>query len=111
MSLILVSFPGSADRTVKFWDLETFELIGSSRPEVLNCIQLSEVLLELFELRIEKYYRVFLDRTDIRVDIVIEKYSLVCLSSEFLNRKFYDDNNVLVCAFPGLWCTSNHFSS
>jgi katanin p80 WD40 repeat-containing subunit B1 len=24
---------GSADRTVKFWDLETFELIGSTRPE------------------------------------------------------------------------------
>ncbi|MBA0587455.1 hypothetical protein Gorai_000584, partial [Gossypium raimondii] len=24
---------GSADRTVKFWDLETFELIGSSKPE------------------------------------------------------------------------------
>ena len=27
-------FAGSADRTVKFWDLETFELIGSARPEV-----------------------------------------------------------------------------
>lgn len=27
-------FPGSADRTVKFWDLETFELIGSTRAEV-----------------------------------------------------------------------------
>ena len=26
---------GSADRTVKFWDLETFELIGSGGPEVL----------------------------------------------------------------------------
>lgn len=26
---------GSADRTVKFWDLETFELIGSAGPEVL----------------------------------------------------------------------------
>ncbi|RRT42952.1 hypothetical protein B296_00056764 [Ensete ventricosum] len=25
---------GSADRTVKFWDLETFELIGSAGPEV-----------------------------------------------------------------------------
>lgn len=25
---------GSADRTVKFWDLETFELIGSGGPEV-----------------------------------------------------------------------------
>lgn len=32
-----ISFPrlGSADRTVKFWDLETFELIGSAGPEVL----------------------------------------------------------------------------
>lgn len=29
-------FSGSADRTVKFWDLETFELIGSSGPEVLQ---------------------------------------------------------------------------
>jgi katanin p80 WD40 repeat-containing subunit B1 len=27
------SYSGSADRTVKFWDLETFELIGSTRPE------------------------------------------------------------------------------
>jgi len=27
-------FAGSADRTVKFWDLETFELIGSARREV-----------------------------------------------------------------------------
>ncbi|RZC80489.1 hypothetical protein C5167_043066 [Papaver somniferum] len=26
-------FPGSADRTVKFWDLETFELIGSAGAE------------------------------------------------------------------------------
>jgi katanin p80 WD40 repeat-containing subunit B1 len=25
---------GSADKTVKFWDLETFEMIGSSGPEV-----------------------------------------------------------------------------
>ena len=25
---------GSADKTVKFWDLETFELIGSTGPEV-----------------------------------------------------------------------------
>lgn len=29
---------GSADRTVKFWDLETFELIGSAGPEVLSII-------------------------------------------------------------------------
>lgn len=28
------TFAGSADKTVKFWDLETFELIGSSGPEV-----------------------------------------------------------------------------
>lgn len=27
---------GSADRTVKFWDLETFEIIGSAGPEVLE---------------------------------------------------------------------------
>lgn len=27
-------YTGSADKTVKFWDLETFELIGSSGPEV-----------------------------------------------------------------------------
>ena len=30
----MIHFPGSADRTVKFWDLESFELIGSTRPEV-----------------------------------------------------------------------------
>jgi hypothetical protein len=29
-----VHLAGAADRTVKFWDLETFELIGSSGPEV-----------------------------------------------------------------------------
>jgi len=39
-SVIFISFIsflglGSADRTVKFWDLETFELIGSAGPEVL----------------------------------------------------------------------------
>lgn len=33
-----LSSPGSADRTVKFWDLETFELIGSSGPEVSNFV-------------------------------------------------------------------------
>jgi len=32
------SYLGSADRTVKFWDLETFELIGSAGPEVLFII-------------------------------------------------------------------------
>lgn len=33
---LLFLFPktGSADKTVKFWDLETFEMIGSSGPEV-----------------------------------------------------------------------------
>jgi len=36
---------GSADRTVKFWDLETFELIGSAGPEVFLCL-LSVVLVE-----------------------------------------------------------------
>lgn len=36
--IIFCSFscPGSADRTVKFWDLETFELIGSAGPEVFS---------------------------------------------------------------------------
>jgi len=28
------TFAGSVDKTLKFWDLETFELIGSSGPEV-----------------------------------------------------------------------------
>ncbi|KVH96988.1 G-protein beta WD-40 repeat-containing protein [Cynara cardunculus var. scolymus] len=32
--LTQILIPGSSDRTVKFWDLETFELIGSTRPEV-----------------------------------------------------------------------------
>ena len=27
----MIHFTRSADRTVKFWDLETFELIGSTR--------------------------------------------------------------------------------
>ena len=35
-------FSGSADRTVKFWDLETFELIGSSGPEVLQVFSLNQ---------------------------------------------------------------------
>lgn len=34
--VISYSIPGSADKTVKFWDLETFELIGSAGPEVNN---------------------------------------------------------------------------
>ena len=29
-------YAGSADKTVKFWDLETFELIGSAGPEVCS---------------------------------------------------------------------------
>lgn len=33
-ALFFNSLAGSADRTVKFWDLETFELIGSAGPEV-----------------------------------------------------------------------------
>lgn len=33
---VVESLAGSADRTVKFWDLETFELIGSAGPEVLD---------------------------------------------------------------------------
>jgi len=36
ISLIYLPCTGSADRTVKFWDLETFELIGSAGPEVLS---------------------------------------------------------------------------
>lgn len=34
ISTLLVDVTGSADRTVKFFDLETFELIGSAGPEV-----------------------------------------------------------------------------
>lgn len=34
----LMYFAGSADRTVKFWDLETFELIGSAGPEVYHIL-------------------------------------------------------------------------
>lgn len=40
MRLFYEWFPGSADRTVKFWDLETFELIGSSGPEVCLAVVL-----------------------------------------------------------------------
>lgn len=29
---------GSSDKTVKFWDLETFELIGSTGPEVCKTL-------------------------------------------------------------------------
>lgn len=36
---------GSADRSVKFWDLETFELIGSAGPEV--CAQWNVFVLNL----------------------------------------------------------------
>jgi WD40 repeat protein len=32
--VLFKTFAGSVDKTVKFWDLETFELIGSSGPEV-----------------------------------------------------------------------------
>jgi WD40 repeat protein len=32
--VLFKTFVGSVDKTVKFWDLETFELIGSSGPEV-----------------------------------------------------------------------------
>lgn len=38
---------GSADGTVKFWDLETFELIGSSRPEVYKFICLQNTTIEV----------------------------------------------------------------
>jgi WD40 repeat protein len=38
-TLICCLFVGSADRTVKFWDLETFELIGSAGPEVILCLK------------------------------------------------------------------------
>lgn len=31
---------GSADKTVKFWDLETFEMIGSGRREVGHIVSL-----------------------------------------------------------------------
>lgn len=45
---------GSADRTVKFWDLETFELIGSAGPEVFLCLMallLIELNVEIFSFR------------------------------------------------------------
>ena len=34
MFFVLTLLVGSSDKTVKFWDLETFELIGSAGPEV-----------------------------------------------------------------------------
>lgn len=40
---LLVCCAGSADRTVKFWDLETFELIGSAGPEVPDAFQYTAV--------------------------------------------------------------------
>jgi hypothetical protein len=41
---IVVHTAGSADRTVKFFDLETFELIGSAGPEVSTLLKCSIVL-------------------------------------------------------------------
>jgi WD40 repeat protein len=40
MTLVALIHSGSADKTVKFWDLETFELIGSSGPEVYVCFDI-----------------------------------------------------------------------
>lgn len=45
-------FIGSADRTVKFWDLETFELIGSSGPEVLSVVAVFTIFPLLIKFRI-----------------------------------------------------------
>lgn len=42
---VLTKPSGSADRTVKFWDLETFELIGSTRPEVYQSCFISASLM------------------------------------------------------------------
>lgn len=39
---------GSADRTVKFWDLETFELIGSGGPEVPASFMLDSKLVAFY---------------------------------------------------------------
>lgn len=44
-------FTGSADRTVKFWDLETFELIGSAGPEV-NIYAVGLIIQIMFELSV-----------------------------------------------------------
>lgn len=43
-------FTGSADRTVKFWDLETFELIGSAGPEVSCVFWISLLALDYMSL-------------------------------------------------------------
>lgn len=45
---LVFALSGSADKTVKFWDLESFELIGSAGPEVC-CSHLHWDLL--FDLR------------------------------------------------------------
>jgi len=44
--VLLVHETGSADRTVKFFDLETFELIGSAGPEVSSLLLISKSLLK-----------------------------------------------------------------
>lgn len=50
LNLYSCLFTGSADRTVKFWDLETFELIGSTGPEVNDCLMgLILLALHMFE--------------------------------------------------------------
>lgn len=52
--VFLIPRTGSADRTVKFWDLETFELIGSAGPEVFFCLMallLVELNVEIFSFR------------------------------------------------------------
>lgn len=42
----LLNLTGSADRTVKFWDLETFEIIGSAGPEVLGSFLVAPCFFE-----------------------------------------------------------------
>ncbi|RWW49364.1 hypothetical protein BHE74_00044504, partial [Ensete ventricosum] len=44
---------GSADRTVKFWDLETFELIGSAGPETINKSDIIPVIVPRTNPRVE----------------------------------------------------------
>lgn len=50
-AVLVITFPGSADKTLKFWDLETFELIGSSGPEVPYLYITQKVNLFMFQIQ------------------------------------------------------------